>query len=95
MPEVFEGAIRRAVVIGNGFAGAENQCIGLVRALGLANHHSYMYVFTSLPSLSSSSSFLLLLQDFHKEFVVLVIEVNEKDETLGLCSVLRFQTSQV
>lgn len=38
MPEIFEGGvnvIRRAVVIGNGFTGAENQCIGLIRALGL------------------------------------------------------------
>ncbi|KAL0344812.1 UNVERIFIED_CONTAM: Mitochondrial fission protein ELM1 [Sesamum radiatum] len=29
--------VRRAIVIGNGFAGAENQCIGLVRALGLSD----------------------------------------------------------
>lgn len=40
-PEIFEGGvytvIRRAVVIGNGFAGAENQSIGLVRALGLSD----------------------------------------------------------
>ncbi|KAK2655591.1 hypothetical protein Ddye_008643 [Dipteronia dyeriana] len=43
-PEIFEGGfrsvIRRAVVIGNGFSGAENQCIGLVRALGLSGRHS-------------------------------------------------------
>ncbi|THG20285.1 hypothetical protein TEA_004224 [Camellia sinensis var. sinensis] len=32
----FSTAIRRAVVIGNGVAGAENQCTGLVRALGSA-----------------------------------------------------------
>ncbi|XWS56027.1 hypothetical protein CRYUN_Cryun09bG0051100 [Craigia yunnanensis] len=42
--EVFEGgiygAIKRVVVIGNGFSGAENQCIGLVRALGLLGRHS-------------------------------------------------------
>ncbi|XVE75926.1 hypothetical protein DITRI_Ditri12bG0130800 [Diplodiscus trichospermus] len=42
--EVFEGgicgAIKRVVVIGNGFSGAENQCIGLVRALGLFGRHS-------------------------------------------------------
>ncbi|OMO82381.1 Mitochondrial fission ELM1-like protein [Corchorus capsularis] len=42
--EVFEGgiygAIKRVVVIGNGFSGAENQCIGLVRALGLSGHYS-------------------------------------------------------
>ncbi|XP_059463156.1 mitochondrial fission protein ELM1-like isoform X2 [Corylus avellana] len=44
VPEIFEGglygAIRRVVVIGNGFAGAENQSIGLVRALGLSGRQS-------------------------------------------------------
>ncbi|KAH9738093.1 mitochondrial fission protein ELM1 [Citrus sinensis] len=43
-PEIFEsgfyGVIKRAIIIGNGFAGAENQCIGLVRALGLSGRHS-------------------------------------------------------
>ncbi|KAL5808719.1 hypothetical protein ACOSQ3_029410 [Xanthoceras sorbifolium] len=43
-PEIFKrgfgDVIRRAVVIGNGFSGAENQCIGLVRALGLSGRHS-------------------------------------------------------
>ncbi|KAB1222486.1 Mitochondrial fission protein ELM1 [Morella rubra] len=34
------GSIKRAVVIGNGFAGAENQSIGLVRALGLSGRQS-------------------------------------------------------
>ncbi|KAL5545790.1 hypothetical protein UlMin_005477 [Ulmus minor] len=34
------GVVKRAVVIGNGFAGAENQCIGLVRALGLSGRQS-------------------------------------------------------
>ncbi|KAL2481691.1 Mitochondrial fission protein ELM1 [Abeliophyllum distichum] len=32
--------VRRAIVIGNGFAGAENQCIGLVRALGLSHKYT-------------------------------------------------------
>jgi hypothetical protein len=40
-PEIFDRGIscvvRRAVIIGNGAAGAEHQCIGLVRALGLSN----------------------------------------------------------
>ncbi|KAK1274766.1 hypothetical protein QJS04_geneDACA011724 [Acorus gramineus] len=44
MPEIFErgvySVVRRAVVIGNGFAGAENQCVGLVRALGLSERQS-------------------------------------------------------
>ncbi|VVB16840.1 unnamed protein product [Arabis nemorensis] len=44
VPEIFEqggaqNVVRRAVVIGNGFPGSENQCIGLVRALGLAGNH--------------------------------------------------------
>uniref|UniRef100_A0A803MI76 Uncharacterized protein n=1 Tax=Chenopodium quinoa TaxID=63459 RepID=A0A803MI76_CHEQI len=45
MPEIFEGGvfgvIRRAVIIGNGFPGAENQCVGLVRALGLSDKHLF------------------------------------------------------
>ncbi|GMP84283.1 hypothetical protein CsSME_00037870 [Camellia sinensis var. sinensis] len=36
----FSTAIRRAVVIGNGVAGAENQCTGLVRALGLSHRQT-------------------------------------------------------
>lgn len=44
VPDIFEqggaqNVVRRAVVIGNGFPGSENQCIGLVRALGLADNH--------------------------------------------------------
>ncbi|EXB54603.1 hypothetical protein L484_019173 [Morus notabilis] len=38
--EIFGRVITRAVVIGNGVAGAENQCIGLVRALGLSGRQS-------------------------------------------------------
>ncbi|CAH2073097.1 unnamed protein product [Thlaspi arvense] len=37
-------AVRRAIVIGNGCAGAENQCIGLVRSLGLVDRHLYYSV---------------------------------------------------
>lgn len=44
MPEIFDRGIscvvRRAVIIGNGASGAEHQCIGLVRALGLTNSHT-------------------------------------------------------
>ncbi|CAN1251987.1 Mitochondrial fission protein ELM1 [Linum perenne] len=43
VPEIFEGGahsvVRRAVVIGTGFAGSENQSLGLVRALGLYDQH--------------------------------------------------------
>ncbi|XP_019090242.1 PREDICTED: mitochondrial fission protein ELM1-like isoform X2 [Camelina sativa] len=38
------GAVKRAVVIGNGCAGAENQCIGLIRSLGLFDRHLYYSV---------------------------------------------------
>ncbi|KAG9153586.1 hypothetical protein Leryth_008511 [Lithospermum erythrorhizon] len=44
VPDIFEGGVhgvvRRAVVIGNGFSSSENQSIGLVKALGLYNHHT-------------------------------------------------------
>ncbi|XP_058107453.1 mitochondrial fission protein ELM1 isoform X3 [Magnolia sinica] len=47
MPEIFEAGvynvIRRAVIISNGFAGAENQSIGLVRALGLSDNQ-FLYI---------------------------------------------------
>ncbi|VFQ79728.1 unnamed protein product [Cuscuta campestris] len=33
-------AVSKAVVIGNGVAGAENQCLGLLRALGLSRRHT-------------------------------------------------------
>lgn len=57
---MLDGAIRRVVVIGNGFAGAENQSIGLVRALGLSNHIS-LYV--------SLCFLLLLFLPVHKSYI--------------------------
>lgn len=54
MPDIFEGGVcgvvRRAVVIGNGYPGSENQSIGLARALGLADKH-VLYVSTFQPNL--------------------------------------------
>jgi hypothetical protein len=53
-PEIFaggtgaRGSVRRAVVIGNGCAGAENQCLGLLRALGLADRLT-LYVNPASP----------------------------------------------
>eukprot|EP00249_Psilotum_nudum_P018160 c26667_g1_i1 orf=414-1763(-) len=44
MPDIFDkgvsSVVRRAVIIGNGSPGAEHQCVGLVRALGLYNKYS-------------------------------------------------------
>lgn len=46
-PDIFESGVhtfvRRAVVIGNGFAASENQSIGLVRALGFSDNY-FLYV---------------------------------------------------
>jgi hypothetical protein len=54
VPEIFENGaysvIRRAVVIGNGFPGSENQSLGLIHALGLADNH-VLYVSSSLSQL--------------------------------------------
>lgn len=51
VPEIFENGaysvIRRAVVIGNGFPGSENQSLGLIHALGLADNH-VLYVSSSI-----------------------------------------------
>lgn len=47
MPEIFEGGVnvlRRAVVIGNGYPGAENQSIGLIQALGLSDSYTAYHV---------------------------------------------------
>uniref|UniRef100_A0A1J3GVR9 Mitochondrial fission protein ELM1 n=2 Tax=Noccaea caerulescens TaxID=107243 RepID=A0A1J3GVR9_NOCCA len=48
LSENFQGstfrAVKRAIVIGNGCAGAESQCIGLVRSLGLFDRHLYYSV---------------------------------------------------
>lgn len=48
--------IARAVVIGNGVAGAQNQCFGLFRALGLSDKYT-LYV----------SSFLSQMNEFEVE----------------------------
>lgn len=45
--EIFTRVVTRAVVISNGVAGAENQCVGLVRALGLSTRQS-LHVSLSL-----------------------------------------------
>ena len=73
MPDIFEGGvnvIRRAVVIGNGFAGSENQSIGLVRALGLSEKQTiYVRDFPSLP-LPVSGVYLIYLVLLTKIYVV-------------------------
>ena len=64
VPEIFEqggpqNVVRRAVVIGNGFPGSENQSIGLARALGLAeNHLLYVSFRFSLNNNGFDSTFI-------------------------------------
>jgi hypothetical protein len=54
-PEIFAAGggatvVRRAVVIGNGCAGAENQCLGLLRALSLSDRLTlYVSPLIALP----------------------------------------------
>ncbi|KAJ0020459.1 hypothetical protein Pint_31818 [Pistacia integerrima] len=67
VPEIFSGGaytvIRRAVVIGNGFPGSENQTLGLVHALGLSDKH-VLYVRDVLPS--ENGIILLQMENFEK-----------------------------
>ncbi|CAN0847174.1 Mitochondrial fission protein ELM1 [Linum grandiflorum] len=66
--------VRRAVVIGNGFAGAENQCIGLVRALGLFSRHS-LYVRVRRPTGGINSWLHWLPVSVHKRVNYLIRRV--------------------
>lgn len=58
--------VKRAVVIGNGCAGAENQCFGLVHSLGLFDRHLYhvISVQNTFPLLVSSIGICIHFQYF-------------------------------
>lgn len=81
VPDIFEGGvhgvIRRAVVIGNGFPASENQSIGLVQALGLADKHT-LYV---------SSSFFFFPPQFYN-FVRCGATVFVVENLLNMCNCL-------
>jgi len=63
-PEIFSGGgaaatvVRRAVLIGNGSPGAENQCLGLARALGLADNLTLYVSSPPVPSRLLLSQYL-------------------------------------
>lgn len=86
MPEIFEGGIygviRRAVVIGNGFAGSENQSIGLVRALGLSSRQSLYRVTRPRGGINEWLHWLPV--SLHKKLDVLLRRI---------CSDIRFQVT--
>lgn len=79
LPEIFDsggvyGAIKRAIIIGNGFAGSENQSVGLVRALGLSRHHSlYVSHFTS--SAISTFSFVIFIYRLQQTLLVKLFQL--------------------
>ncbi|XP_050382189.1 mitochondrial fission protein ELM1-like [Argentina anserina] len=80
-----QGAIRRAIVIGNGFAGAENQSIGLVRALGLTDRHSLYRVTRPRGGINRWIPWLPLSLHKKLDFAISGIRGNSKD-SLGLSS---------
>ncbi|KHN21164.1 Hypothetical protein glysoja_006643 [Glycine soja] len=87
-PDIFESGVhtfvRRAVVIGNGFAASENQSVGLVRALGLSDKH-VLYEKKLMPSPSEngvSAGLLAVLEADVKEIVSFAHETYEKEGPL-------------
>ncbi|KAL6133674.1 hypothetical protein ACLB2K_065908 [Fragaria x ananassa] len=79
------GAVRRAIVIGNGFAGAENQSIGLVRALGLSDRHSLYRVTRPRGGINRWLPWLPLSLHKKVDCVISGIRARNKD-SLGLSS---------
>ncbi|XP_062005412.1 mitochondrial fission protein ELM1-like isoform X1 [Rosa rugosa] len=79
-----QGAIRRAIVIGNGFAGAENQSIGLVRALGLSDRHSIYRVTRPRGGINKWLPWLPL--SLHKKVDYVISGMPFSAEKIGLSS---------
>ncbi|RWW08053.1 hypothetical protein GW17_00028533, partial [Ensete ventricosum] len=74
MPEIFEGGvnvIRRAVVIGNGSAGSENQSLGLVRALGLSDKYSIHVLSIGALHQADSAALRIAATAWHDELAPL------------------------
>ncbi|KAF5727541.1 mitochondrial fission protein ELM1 [Tripterygium wilfordii] len=77
VPEIFEGGpysvIRRAVVIGNGFPGSENQSLGLVRALGLSEKHVLYRVTRPRGGINEWLHWLPV--SFHKKLYIVIRKI--------------------
>ncbi|XP_017624435.1 mitochondrial fission protein ELM1 [Gossypium arboreum] len=111
VPEIFEGGaysvIRRAVIIGNGYPGSENQSIGLVRALGLYDKH-VLYRVTRprgginewllwLPvSLHQKLDYLIqLIQIYSRGRNYVPLPLEHGGGSVGLASVLEADVKQI
>jgi hypothetical protein len=108
MPEIFDSGVssvvRRAVIIGNGVPGAENQCIGLVRALGLTktNTHSIfvsyhlLYLFLVFTAIFDGCYFcfihLLYIQLFSYVYFATVQKVQSSEIDLGSIYCFLYET---
>lgn len=111
VPDIFEsgfsGAIRRAVVIGNGFPGSENQSLGLVRALGLSDNHILYRVTRPRGGINEWLHWLPV--SFHKKLEYLIRKIifltsrsnkltplpSQNGAALGLASVLEADLNQI
>uniref|UniRef100_A0A2C9VYD3 Uncharacterized protein n=1 Tax=Manihot esculenta TaxID=3983 RepID=A0A2C9VYD3_MANES len=98
MPEIFQSGansvVRRAFVIGNGFPGSGNQCIGLVRALGFSDSH-FLYRVTR-PRGGINESLHWLPVSLHKKLdYILVALPSENGGSVGLSTVLEADVKQI
>uniref|UniRef100_A0A2N9INQ1 Mitochondrial fission protein ELM1 n=1 Tax=Fagus sylvatica TaxID=28930 RepID=A0A2N9INQ1_FAGSY len=95
VPDIFEsgfsGAIRRAVVIGNGFPGSENQSLGLVRALGLSDNHILYRVTRPRGGINEWLHWLPV--SFHKKDGPLLVVASGRD-TISIASSIKRLASQ-
>ncbi|XP_023736794.1 mitochondrial fission protein ELM1 isoform X1 [Lactuca sativa] len=88
--------VRRAVIIGNGFAGAENQCVGLVRALGLSHRLSLYRVHRPKNGINKWLNFLPV--STHKRLDRLKSQIFNPQSTVsshGKKSVARTDQSEI
>ncbi|XP_059668688.1 mitochondrial fission protein ELM1-like isoform X2 [Cornus florida] len=90
-------ALRRAFVIGNGFAGAENQCFGLVRALGLSHRQTLYRVSRPRGGINEWLHFLPV--PLHKKLDHLIKRIYGdspfKFAAKGLCNNLEADAKQI
>ncbi|KAE8691067.1 Mitochondrial fission protein ELM1 [Hibiscus syriacus] len=111
VPEIFEGGaysvIRRAVIIGNGSPGSENQSIGLVRALGLYDKHVLYRVTRPRGGINGWLHWLPVSVHKKLDYLIRLIQIYSRqrnyghlplengDGSVGLASVLEADVKQI